>query len=200
MNLILASTSPYRKILLEKLKIPFTWRSPNVDETPLQGEQPRQLVERLARAKAQVVGTGIAKAYVIGSDQVASLDGKILGKPGNYERAFAQLKAASGQAVTFHTGLCLFDTSSNTCHSTVEDFVVTFKSLSDQQIASYLHAEQPYDCAGSFKSEGLGIMLFSALKGRDPNTLVGLPLIGLSELFTELGIDLFAHIEMEHYK
>lgn len=197
MKLILASTSPYRKTLLEKLKIPFICSSPNVDERPQNGEQARQLVERLARSKAQAVGTGIPNAYIIGSDQVASLDGKILGKPGNYDRAFEQLKAASGRAVTFHTGLCLFDTSSNTCHSAVEDFVVSFKSLSDKQIVSYLQAEQPYDCAGSFKSEGLGIMLFSALDGRDPNTLVGLPLIRLTELFTELGIDLFEHIVFE---
>ncbi|MFT4994483.1 MAG: septum formation protein [Paraglaciecola sp.] len=194
MKLILASTSPYRKTLLEKLKIPFTCSRPNVDESPKNREPARDLVERLARSKAQAVGTGIPKAYVIGSDQVASLDDKILGKPGNYDIAFAQLKAASGRAVTFHTGLCIFDTNTNTYHSTVEDFVVSFKSLSDEQITRYLHAEQPYDCAGSFKSEGLGIMLFSALNGRDPNTLVGLPLIRLTELFTELGIDLFEHI------
>ena len=195
MNLILASTSPYRKILLEKLKIPFTCRKPNVDESPQNAEQAQDLVARLARSKAQAVGTGMPNAYIIGSDQVASLDGKILGKPGNYDIAFAQLKAASGRAVTFHTGLCLFDTHTQTCHSAVEDFVVSFKSLSDKQIRRYLLAEQPYDCAGSFKSEGLGIMLFSALDGRDPNTLVGLPLIRLTELFTELGIDLFEHIE-----
>jgi septum formation protein len=200
MKLILASTSPYRKILLEKLKIPFSCSSPNVDESPLTGESARELVQRLAQSKAKAVGSSINNGFVIGSDQVASLDGKILGKPGNYDNAFAQLSAASGRKVTFHTGLCLLNANTNRLHSTVEDFVVSFKSLSPQQITTYLQAEQPYDCAGSFKSEGLGIMLFSALEGRDPNTLVGLPLIRLSELFTEQGVDLFEHIDLVAYK
>jgi MAF protein len=195
MKIVLASTSKYRKQILEKLQIPFSCVAPNVDETSLSNESASALVERLAISKAHAAGENIKDAFIIGSDQVASLNGKILGKPGNYARAFEQLKDSSGHSVMFHTGLCIFDSRQQTTLSRVENFAVTFKNLSDQQINTYLRAEKPFDCAGSFKSEGLGIMLFNELKGRDPNTLVGLPLILLTELFSEAGIDLFEHID-----
>ncbi|MFT5674819.1 MAG: MAF protein [Paraglaciecola sp.] len=198
MKLILASTSPYRKSLLQKLQIPFQCIAPGVDETPLPDESAEKLVARLALAKAQAIGEKISEGIVIASDQVASLNTNILGKPLHYAAAFKQLRDSSGKTLTFHTALCLFDASTKQYKSIVEPFNVEFKNLSDQQIDTYLKIEQPYDCAGSFKSEGLGIVLFSALKGRDPNTLVGLPLIALIELFNEMNIDIFEHMSNSH--
>ncbi len=179
MQLILASTSPFRKTILEKLNLPFECVAPDTDETPLQGETPRQLVERLAIAKAQAVATNYKNALVIGSDQVAVISNDIIGKPGNFENAVKQLKEASGKRVTFLTGLSLINTKTGKMHSTVDPFNVVFRYLRDSQIENYLNKEEPFNCAGSFKSEGLGISLFERLEGDDPNTLMGLPLIRL---------------------
>lgn len=187
MNLILASTSPFRRAILDNLQLRFTTASPDIDETPLPGEAPQALVERLAIAKARAVPAP-DDAFVIGSDQVAELDGQILGKPHTYERAFAQLSACAGREVIFHTGLCL--RRGNAYQSTVEPFRVHFREISAAEIHHYLQREQPLQSAGSFKSEGLGILLFRALDGRDPNALIGLPVIALCELFAEFGLNL----------
>jgi septum formation protein len=197
MKLILASTSNYRKALLKKLAIPFTCMAPHVDETALPRESAAELVKRLAIAKAMNIGEHQLDAFIIGSDQVACLDGNILGKPGNHQNAIAQLSAASGKTVSFYTGLCLYNAAQQDYHYLLDTFEVDFKTLSAKQIETYLQLEQPYDCAGSFKSEGAGICLFSALRGRDPNSLIGLPLIGLGELFTAFGIDLFEFMQLQ---
>jgi septum formation protein len=189
-NLVLGSSSPFRRQLLQKLGLPFASTSPQVDESPMAGEGPSELVARLAEAKARAAATHHSGAMVIGSDQVACIDGVILGKPGGHEQARAQLQAASGRIVTFHTGLCLFNSASGRAQVAVELFHVHFRTLSNRQIERYLERERPYECAGSFKSEGYGITLFSALEGRDPNALVGLPLIALVDMLAEEQIDL----------
>lgn len=187
--IILASTSPYRRALLDKLGLPFACVAPHVDEQPLAGESAMALVKRLALAKAAAVAAQHPDALVIGSDQVAVIDGVILGKPHSHERAFAQLQAASGKRVTFLTGLALVHQAGEVALSLVEPFEVKFRPLTEQTIEHYLRLEQPYECAGSFKSEGLGIVLFEALTGRDPNALIGLPLIALIDLLAQLGYD-----------
>ncbi|MDO5091081.1 MAG: Maf family protein [Cardiobacteriaceae bacterium] len=192
MNVILASTSPYRRAILDNLHLHFTSARPDIDESPRAEESPAALVERLAREKAFAVDAP-PDAFVIGSDQVAELDGQILGKPLTEERAFAQLKACSGREVVFHTGLCL--RRGATHQSVVEPFRVRFRDLQDADIRHYLAEERPLDCAGSFKSEGLGILLFTALDGRDPNALIGLPVIALAELFREYGVNLLMHTQ-----
>ncbi|MFT6896320.1 MAG: MAF protein [Paraglaciecola sp.] len=196
MKLILASTSIYRRTILQKLLIPFVSASPMVDETPLTAESANDLVARLALAKAKNVAK-THNGFIIGSDQVACVDGTILGKPGNFDNAVQQLTFLAGKTVMFYTGLCVYDSVSNRHESIVELFNVTFKPLSHAQIVTYVNAEQPYDCAGSFKCEGLGICLFAKLHGRDPNTLIGLPLIGLIELLAKFDIDVFDHIDSE---
>jgi MAF protein len=188
-TLILASTSPFRKIILEKLNLAFECAKPNVDETALIDETAIELVERLAIEKAKAVARQFPNALIIGSDQVALSEGKILGKPHNFENGFKQLTSFSGKAVEFHTGLCVFDSSTGKSLSLVELFTVYFKKLSTQEITAYLNVEQPYNCAGSFKSEGLGICLFEKLEGDDPNTLIGLPLIKLISLLKAQGLD-----------
>ncbi|CAA0119601.1 Maf-like protein YceF [Halioglobus japonicus] len=187
MDIILASTSPYRKILLERLQLSFSCIPPDIDEAPLPGEAPQAMAERLARAKARAVAQWHPDALVIGSDQVASLEGRIMGKPGNFENAKAQLKMSSGKEVTFYTGVALASQGFERFH--VEPFGVRFRALDDTRIANYLKREQPYDCAGSFKVEGLGIALFEQLIGNDPTSLEGLPLITLSSLLAEAGVD-----------
>lgn len=182
MQIILASTSPYRRALLNKLQIPFQCQAPDVEESPKPNEAASTMASRLAIAKATSVAALYQNALVIGSDQVACIDGEKLGKPGNHQTAKMQLKKASGKSVMFYTGLCVINSQNNLMHNIVEPFEVKFKKLSDAQIERYLRKEQPYDCAGSFKCEGLGIVLFEELNGRDPNSLVGLPLIGLCEL------------------
>lgn len=188
-KLILASSSPYRKELLSRLGLPFSTLSPDVDETPLPGEPPEHLVARLAVAKAQAVADRHPHALVIGSDQVAVHRGSIVGKPGNHDRAVAQLRAASGQSVTLHTGLALVDADSGRTQSEVVPFRVVFRKLNDDQIERYLRKEQPYNCAGSVKSEGLGIALLERFEGEDPNTLIGLPLIRLVAMLEKEGVD-----------
>jgi septum formation protein len=186
-KLVLASTSPYRRTLLEKLQVRFDTAAPEIDEAALPGESPEQLVARLAEAKAKAVAAQFSNALIIGSDQVAVVEGKIVGKPGNHANAVTQLKRAAGKRVTFLTGLCVFNTLSTRSQVEVVPFSVIFRQLTDTQIERYLQREQPYNCAGSFKSEGLGIALFEKLEGDDPNTLIGLPLIRLIRMLESEG-------------
>ncbi len=188
-RLLLASTSPYRKMLLEKLQLPFDCAAPQVDETPLPGESAEALVLRLATAKAQALALAYPEHLIIGSDQVCVIDGSITGKPHTEGNARAQLRQASGQAVTFYTGLALYNGRSKQLQALCEPFHVHFRALSEAEIAAYVRLEQPLNCAGSFKSEGLGIALFDRLEGRDPNTLIGLPLIALLEMLRAEGIN-----------
>lgn len=188
-RLLLASTSPYRKMLLEKLQLPFDCAAPQVDETPLPGESAEALVLRLATAKAQALALAYPEHLIIGSDQVCVIDGSITGKPHTEVNARAQLRQASGQAVTFYTGLALYNSLSKQLQALCEPFHVHFRALSEAEIAAYVRLEQPLNCAGSFKSEGLGIALFDRLEGRDPNTLIGLPLIALLEMLRAEGIN-----------
>ncbi len=187
-RLILASTSPYRRALLERLGIAFDTVSPAVDETRLESETPESLVVRLAQAKATAGASGQARALVIGSDQVAVCDGDVLGKPGNHEKARQQLSRLSGQRVSFLTGMCLYDVESGVSRVDLVPFHVIFRTLSDAAIERYLDYEKPYNCAGSFKSEGLGISLFESMQGEDPSALIGLPLIRLVSWLNEAGI------------
>lgn len=188
--LILASTSRYRQALLQKLGLPFSSIAPDTDETPHSGESAEQLVLRLAQAKAASVAKQFDQGWVIGSDQVCAIDERILGKPGSHAQAVLQLRTLSGRAATFYTGLCLWDAARQQYQLTMEPFVVHFRTLSDTVIENYLQQEQPYDCAGSFKSEGLGICLFNRFEGRDPNTLIGLPLMALTDMFLAWGVAL----------
>lgn len=187
-RIVLASTSPFRRELLTKLGLPFVTAAPEVDESARPGEAPEALVRRLAEAKARAVAEVHRNALVIGSDQVAVIDGQILGKPGDHPRAVAQLLAASGKAVTFCTGLCLHNGATGRSQVEMVPFRVHFRLLTPEQIDDYLRRERPYNCAGSFKSEGLGIALFSRLEGDDPNALIGLPLIRLIDMLAEEGI------------
>ncbi len=182
MKLVLASSSPFRKTLLEKLNLTFTCDSPDIDETPLKDESIEEMVKRLSEAKARALAEQHPNALIIGSDQSAALNGQVLHKPGNYEVAFEQLKAASGQTITFYTGLCLHNSKTGKSETVCEPFIVTFRDLQDTEIENYLKAEEPYNCAGSFKSEALGISLFESMRGDDPNTLIGLPLIQLCRM------------------
>lgn len=191
-TIVLASTSPFRKSLLEKLNIPFVCAKPDVDETALSGESPVALVARLAVDKAQAVAPQFNDALIIGSDQVAVCDDMVLGKPHHYENAVKQLRQFSGKAVTFYTGLCVYDSRIDNTIVHVEPFIVHFNALSEQDISHYLRAEQPYNCAGSFKSEGLGICLFDRFEGNDPNSLIGLPLIQLVNLLKRHHFDVLA--------
>jgi 7-methyl-GTP pyrophosphatase len=188
--LLLASSSPFRRQLLDKLGLDFIHQSPDIDESRLEGESPVALVMRLAREKARALANSHPNTLIIGSDQVAVIGDQVLGKPGTREKATEQLSAASGQRVTFLTGLCLLNTASGRTQVACDPFHVQFRTLRPEQIERYVDAEQPLNCAGSFKSEGLGIVLFKALEGRDPNTLVGLPLILLTEFLAAEGISL----------
>lgn len=187
-QLVLGSTSPFRRQLLEKLGLPFDTAAPKTDETPLTGEPPEQLVARLAEAKARAVAVQYPGALIIGSDQVAVNDGTILGKPHTHEVAMQQLRDASGKHVRFLTGLCLYNAATDRAQVAVVPFDVVFRQLSDEMIDNYLKAEQPYNCAGSFKSEAMGIALFERLAGEDPNTLIGLPLIRLVRMLEAEGV------------
>jgi MAF protein len=191
-SLVLASTSPFRRELLERLHIPFETTSPKTDETRQANESAEDLVKRLAEAKASAVAEDHPNSLIIGSDQVAVLGEDILGKPGNHENAIKQLKAASGKQVNFYTGLCLLNSANHNSQVEVVTFSVTFRELTDEQIEAYLRKEQPYNCAGSFKSEGLGIALFQRLEGDDPNALIGLPLIRLIDMLQREGVEVLA--------
>ncbi|WP_286261408.1 Maf family protein [Thalassotalea atypica] len=191
-TLVLGSTSTFRKSILEKLNLPFICAKPDINEEAKADETPQALVERLAIEKAQAVSREFNDALIIGSDQVAVCDGEILGKPHHFDNALKQLQKFSGKCVTFYTGLAVLDVQSGKTVSLVEPFHVHFKNLSMQAITQYLHAEEPYNCAGSFKSEGLGICLFEKLAGDDPNSLIGLPLIRLTELLDQQGINVLS--------
>jgi len=184
-SLILASTSVYRRELLERLGLPFTVISPKVDETPLSGESTLELALRLAKAKAAAVAKEHPDAWVIGSDQAADLCGAAIGKPGNFERAMAQLQLMRGSTVTFHTALCVMKGNVETTVNVPTE--VRFRKSSDEILESYLLTEEPYDCAGSAKSEGMGIALLEAIKSDDPTALIGLPLIALTGLLRDVG-------------
>jgi len=187
-QIILASTSKYRRELLARLQLPFEVASPQVDETALPAESPAQTASRLALAKASAVAARFPQAIVIGSDQVAVLDGMALGKPGNHPNAVRQLKAMRGREVVFHTALCLCHFASGRAETRIVPFYVRFRDYSDAQIERYLQLEQPYDCAGSARCEGLGIALIAEMRGSDPNALIGLPLIALTEMLAALGV------------
>jgi septum formation protein len=188
-QLILGSTSRYRRELLERLRLPFDVRSPEVDETPLPGEPPAALAQRLALAKARAVAAAHPEAVVIGSDQVADLDGRPIGKPGNHQRATEQLRAMSGKQVVFQTAVAVVCLATGFEAQALAPVTVRFRELSDAEIEHYLRAEQPYDCAGSAKSETLGIALLDAIESDDPTALVGLPLIRTCALLRAAGID-----------
>lgn len=181
-KLVLASSSAYRKKLLSRLALPFDCASPAIDESPLADEPPENLVLRLSRLKAQAVATAYPDHLIIGSDQVAVHNDQIITKPGNFERAFEQLSAQSGCTVRFLTGLCVADSASGRYKTDIVPTEVKFRSLTDREITRYLELEQPYDCAGSFKAEGLGITLFEWLHSDDPTALIGLPLIRLAAI------------------
>jgi MAF protein len=199
MKIILASSSPYRQAILKKLHIPFSSVAPNVDESSVDTETISDKVQRLAKDKALIIATQKAhnNSYVIGSDQLASFNGRVLGKPGDFITAKQQLLMFSGRTVKFYTGLCLVYSANKQISQLVETFDVTFKILTESQISTYLQIEEPYDCAGSFKCEGLGIALFESLHGRDPNTLIGLPLIALMDLFNSMDVDLFDYMQKD---
>ncbi len=188
MKLLLASCSPYRRELLARLRIPFDCASPDIDETPSANESPQDYVARLAYEKARALAAQYPQHWIIGSDQTCVLNNQICGKPGNHDNAVAQLQRANGQRVSFYTGLCLLNSDRGEYYSLTEPFHVHFRNLSDAEIERYVALEQPYDCAGSFKVEGLGINLFEKLEGRDANSLIGLPLIGLLDLMRKAGL------------
>lgn len=187
---MLASTSPYRRELLARLRLPFEVARPEVDETPLSGERPMAQAQRLADAKARAVGQRLRHAWVIGSDQMAEFDGQALGKPGSFERAADQLAAASGRLVRFHTAVTVYRHADRRRLAFCDLTQAQFRRLTSVEIERYLHAEQPYDCAGGFKAEGLGISLFEAIESLDPTALVGLPLIALARSLREVGYTL----------
>ena len=186
--LILASSSIYRRELLERLQLPFTVESPDVDETPHANERPEETALRLAQLKARKVAERHPEALIIGCDQVATLDGLQLGKPMTHENATRQLQRMRGRTVTFHSALCLYNARTGSMQAEVEPYEVSFRHLSDVQIERYLRKEQPYHCAGSAKSEGLGIALIEWMRGNDPNALIGLPLILLISMLENEGV------------
>lgn len=187
-QLILGSTSPFRKELLQRLHIPFITDSPDIDETPHDNETPERYVKRLSLEKARAVATQHPNALIIGSDQCSVLNGVIRGKPHNHKNAVQQLRQSSGERVSFLTGVCLYHSATTEYQLDLIPFHVDFRTLTDHEIDAYLIAEQPYNCAGSFKSEGLGISLFKRLQGDDPTALIGLPLIRLARMLRKKGV------------
>ncbi len=192
MKLVLASSSPYRRRLLERLGVAFDCDPPDIDEQPLAGETPQKTVARLAEAKALAVASRAGDALVIGSDQLAVMDGRPLGKPGGRDANINQLMQASGRWVDFFTGLCLLNPRSDARQVEVVQYSVEFRRLSRRQIECYVDREQPFDCAGGFKAEGLGVALFRRMRGEDPSALIGLPLICLSRMLLNEGVDVLS--------
>ncbi|SNS74794.1 septum formation protein [Noviherbaspirillum humi] len=194
-RIILASSSVYRKSLLERLCLPFDTISPDIDETPLAGEAPEATALRLAKSKAEKIAETEKDALVIGSDQVATLDGEQIGKPGTHDNAMAQLRMMRGRDVIFHTALCLLDARKTPSGPRLQmvdaQTRVSFRSLPDEELDAYLRIEQPYDCAGSAKNEGLGIALIERLESTDPTALTGLPLISLTTMLRTAGVTFF---------
>jgi septum formation protein len=189
-QLVLASTSPYRRELLGRLGLPFVVANPDTDETALPGETPTAMALRLSEAKARAVAKQHPEALIIGSDQVAEMDGQIFGKPGTHDKAVEQLRTLSGKTVNFFTGLCVLDAATGQAELRGVPILVGFRELSDPEIESYLGREPAYNCAGSAKSEGLGIALLTRIHGDDPNALVGLPLIALCDLLRKHGMNI----------
>jgi septum formation protein len=187
-RIILASSSPYRRLLLERLGMPFTVVTPDIDERPQAHETPPATVERLAVSKARTVCRDCRNALIIGADQIAVHDGNIVGKPRDHAQAVQQLRAASGSAVTLYTGVALINSETTHVQSAVVPFRVVFRQLTDRQIEDYLRREQPYDCTGAVKVEGLGIALLERMEGDDPSALIGLPLIRLVQMLEKEGI------------
>jgi septum formation protein len=187
-RLVLASTSPYRKALLERLGIAFEVAAPHVDERPLRGEAPRDTALRLSGLKAQAVRAAYRDALIVGSDQVALSEGRLLGKPGDHVSAVRQLRALSGKSAEFHTAVTLLDAANSQAQTRIVPCKVQFRPLDDKRIESYLRREQPYDCAGSAKIEGLGIALVARIDTEDPTSLIGLPLIALTEMLERAGL------------
>ncbi|MBK4734242.1 septum formation protein Maf [Noviherbaspirillum sp. DKR-6] len=193
-RLILGSSSRYRNELLSRLRLPFSSVSPDIDETPMPGESPEATALRLAQAKAQAIAANAPDALIIGCDQVATLDGRQIGKPGNHENALAQLRLMRGREVIFHTALCLLDTRTDAVLPLQLDNVqafVRFRDLPDEELDAYLRIEQPYDCAGSAKNEGLGIALIERIDSSDPTALTGMPLIALTSMLRHAGVQFF---------
>jgi len=188
LRLVLASTSPYRRVLLERLGLPFSVANPNIIESALPGEPPADLALRLAATKAREVAPAYPASLIIGSDQVALLDDEILGKPGGHANASAQLRKVSGRTLNFLTAVCIYESEKNRLSSRLVQYSVKFRNLDDAAIEAYLRRDQPYDCAGSAKAESLGIALIEKMQGDDPNALIGLPLIALVDLLREHGI------------
>ncbi|MDQ3261271.1 MAG: Maf family nucleotide pyrophosphatase [Pseudomonadota bacterium] len=188
--LVLASSSLYRQELLKRLRLPFTAVSPDIDESPAPGETPPATALRLAEQKARALAARFPDALIIGSDQVAELDGLAIGKPGDHAEAVKQLTAASAHTVYFHTALCLLDAGVGQAQTKIATNEVKFRALTPEQIERYLLAEKPYDCAGSAKSEGLGITLIESIRGDDPNALIGLPLIELTTMLMRAGAEI----------
>jgi len=188
--IVLGSSSVFRKLTLEKLQLPFIQHSPEIDETPLENETPPQMIERLSLLKAKEVAKTHPDKIIIASDQCATFNNRPIGKPHTHENAVKQLKVFSGHAIVFYTGLVVIDPRDQQTYQVMDTTTVHFRNLSDLTIENYLLAEQPYQCAGSFKSEGLGITLFEGIESKDPNALIGLPLIELTSLFAEMGITL----------
>ncbi|MEJ2692078.1 MAG: Maf family nucleotide pyrophosphatase [Candidatus Thiodiazotropha sp.] len=187
--LILASSSPYRREVLSRLGIEFSSVSPEIDESPMEGETLENQVRRLAESKALAVAASHPRALIIGSDQLAALDERVMGKPGNHQRAIEQLTMLSGRRVTFFTGLCLLNSDSGERQVCCETYHVEFRNLTEEEVEHYLRKEQPYNCAGAFKSEGLGVCLFKRMEGDDPASLIGLPLIQLVNMLRNQGLD-----------
>lgn len=188
LRLVLGSSSTYRRELLQRLQIPFETASPEIDETPIPGEKPEATALRLAKTKALTVAVSCPEALIIGADQVAVLNGMQLGKPLNHASALKQLRIMRGEEVMFYTAISLFNSRNNHMQTRVVPFCIKFRQLSDQQLLNYLNKEQPYHCAGSAKSEGLGIALIERMTGEDPNALIGLPMIALVDMLMNEGI------------
>jgi septum formation protein len=191
-DLVLASSSRYRREILAKLGIPFVTATPEIDEAVKPTEKPDQLALRLARQKAQALAQRFPRHLIIGSDQVAMLDGQQLTKPGDRDRAIAQLRAASGRAVEFFTAVCVLDSATGTTRADLDKTVVRFRPLTDAMIEAYVDRDRPFDCAGGFKSESLGVVLFETIETEDPNALVGLPLLRLIRLLEGFGVDVLS--------
>ncbi len=195
MKLVLASTSPYRRELLARLGVPFEVAAPDVDETPLPGESPDDTAQRLSVLKARAVAAHFPDALIIGSDQVALLEGVQLGKPGSHDNAVAQLRAMRGKALEFHTALTLLNAKTGSAQTANVPVRLVMRSYSDAQIEAYLRRDQPYNCCGSARSESLGIALIARYETEDPNALVGLPLIKLTEMLAREGLDVLTYSE-----
>ena len=193
-RLVLASSSLYRRELLERFGLPFAWRAPDIDETPHAGELPLGLVRRLALAKTRTLAAAFPAGLIIGSDQVAVIAGQALGKPGSEARAITQLEAVSGRTVRYLTSVCLLDAASRAFEIEVVSSDVRFRHLHPQRIRNYVRRERPFDCAGSFKCEGLGIALFEAISADDPTALIGLPLIALAAMLARAGLDILSDL------